>query len=103
MLFEKKNNSSNKTDDLFKNFAYLYYNSQPLPDYQEMLNKKLESLELSESSSEKKEKDMKDIIEAKVKSKYNLLIPAIYMELKSDSLEFKKEDLKNVIFFSYNF
>ena len=40
-------------------------------------------------------------IEGKIKSKYNLIIPAILIELAEngkESIEFQKEDLKNVKF-----
>lgn len=41
-----------------------------------------------------------DLIEKKIKTKYNMLIPAIFMEFKSSSLivEFNKEDLKKVFY-----
>jgi hypothetical protein len=42
---------------------------------------------------------LKEKIEGKIKSKYNFIIPSIIIELAEngkDSIEFQKEDLKNV-------
>lgn len=53
--------------------------------------------------SENKHESLKDKIEKKIKIDNNMLIPAIYMEIKSgkDLITFEKEDLKQVII-NYN-
>jgi hypothetical protein len=93
-------------DNLFKSFQYFYYDSE----FQEKINKKFEGINLNEvdtkekSFDEVKEESIKDKIERKIKNKYNLLIPAIFIEIAENgknSIEFQKEDLNNVCLFTY--
>jgi hypothetical protein len=91
-------------EKVLKNFPFSYYNSQFIQDYQEMLIKKVDSCSLSAKQNNPSPlKDTNDPsfaekIEKKIKGKYNLLIPAIFMEIKQGkySVEFSKDDLKNV-------
>lgn len=102
-----KTGSLPNTENILKNFPYFYYNTELYPDFQEMLSKKFDLMNLdddekkriSENSPEESEKTLKEKIEGKIKSKYKLIIPAILIELAEngkDSIEFQKEDLKNV-------
>ena len=105
-----RNGSLPSTDNILKNFPYFYYNTELYTDFQEMLNKKFDMMNINdderkrncESSQEESEKTLKEKIEVKIKNKYNLIIPAILIELADngkDSIEFQKEDLKNVKLF----
>lgn len=66
---------------------FSYYNCpQNIPE-----NKKDEDIE-------PEHENLKDKIERKIKTKHNMLIPAIYMEVKpgKESIQLNKEDLKTV-------
>lgn len=100
------------TENILKNFPYFYYNTELYSDFQEMLSKKFDMINIndderkrsSEGPSEESQKSLKEKIEIKIKNKYNLIIPAILIELAEngkDSIEFQKEDLKNVKFFCF--
>jgi hypothetical protein len=111
MLLEEKtkindeialNNIELNMEKILKNFPFSYYNSQLLPDFQEMLTKKMDSLSLKEdlkNKSEMTEKEYYSMIESKIKTKYNMLMPAIYLVLRKGeySIKFTKEDLTKVI------
>jgi hypothetical protein len=49
--------------------------------------------------TETENETLKDQMERKIKNKYNMLIPAIYMEIKlgKESVEVNKDDVKKVI------
>jgi len=95
------------TENILKNFPYFYYNTELISDFQEMLNKKFENMNLSDDERKKSTdisqndsgKSLKEKIEGKIKTKYNLIIPAILIELAENgigSIEFDKKDLQNV-------
>lgn len=56
------------------------------------------SIGIEENSEDPKEKVFHEIVEMKIKKKYNMLIPAIFMEINQGRpvIEFNKTDLKNV-------
>lgn len=103
-------NLDKTNDDLLKNFPFSYYNSQLFSDLQpsqENLSKKFDSLsldsELKESSEvnleSERQMNLKEKLESDIKNKYNLIIPAILIEVQENgrnSIQFQKEDLKNV-------
>jgi hypothetical protein len=77
-------------------------------EYHEIINKKVESLtaddcqnpENKETNNSTENMNLKDRIESQIKQKYNLIIPAILIEIHENGknlIEFEKEDLKNVI------
>jgi len=82
--------------DNFKMNPFSYYN----PSFLE----KTDSDKVTKQPAGEEEIEKKDsyyqLIEKKIKAKYNMLIPAIFMEIKSSNyfIEFNKEDLKNVYF-----
>jgi hypothetical protein len=64
------------------------------------------SLQLTSSSTPDSKRTLKASIEQKIKTKYKMTVPAISMEIKQDNnvtVEFNKEDLKNVrnVFYIY--
>jgi hypothetical protein len=102
-----KNGGLPSTENILKNFPYFYYNTELISDFQEMLNKKIDNINISNDERKKSSdislndsgKSLKEKIEGKIKTKYNLIIPAILIELAENgigSIEFDKKDLKNV-------
>ena len=74
-----------------------YYASELIPNYKELVKKSIRGLQLkdSSSSSEENKNNPQDII----KRKFNFIIPAIVIELTTESdITFNKEDLNE--FFS---
>ena len=71
---------------------YTYYNLN-LPEIKEFENNNPENSNQT--------LNIYDQIEKKIKNKYNMLIPAIFMEIKKSKIkiEFNKDDLKTVKLF----
>jgi len=78
--------------ETFKMNPFSYYNPKISENY--------ERDHLNENENE----TIYQVIEKKIKNKYKMLIPAIFMEIKSSKyfIEFSKEDLKNVNYY-FNF
>jgi hypothetical protein len=83
-------------DNQYKKFPFSYYCPQMIEEFKDSLTKKFEQLTVENELP--KELTLAEEIEVKIKTKYNLLLPAIYMEIKSGDNEivFDKEDLKKV-------
>jgi hypothetical protein len=87
-LFEES--SSKDKEKTIRNIPFSYYNSQPTAEGEEKKKKE-----------DKEERTLKDKIENQIKNKYNLIIPAILIEIQENgknTVKLLKEDLKNVIF-----
>ncbi len=87
-LFDES--SSKDKEKTIRNIPFSYYNSQPTAEGEEKKKKE-----------DKEERTLKDKIENQIKNKYNLIIPAILIEIQENgknSVKLLKEDLKNVIF-----
>jgi hypothetical protein len=86
----------------YKTFPFSYYCPQIIEVYKDSLSKTLQNYKIDNDLSVKdKSLTLTEEIEKKIKIKYNLLIPAIFMEIKSGpyDITFEKEDLKNVIYY----
>ena len=74
-----------------------YYCPQLVDEYKISICNALKNLKIEESKNN--ELTLTDEIEKKIKQKYNLLIPAIFIEAKSgkNDIVLEKEDLSRVI------
>lgn len=87
-------NLSENKESYIKNFPFSYYNTQ-------MNNNLIPDNTESNPDVNSEEKSLKEKIESQIKSNYNLIIPAILIELTKearDSLQLDKQDLKKVKF-----
>ena len=90
----------------YKTFPFSYYCPQIIEVYKDSLSKTLQNYKVdNELVNKEKSLTLTEEIEKKIKIKYNLLIPALFMEIKSGiyDIYFEKEDLKNVIFLKNQF
>ncbi len=122
MIFENKSESESEAcereidDMLFKDiknikdiksfpFSYSYYNPQFIEGMKNgNSSNNGEIRDNSKNLDEKNKEDsmsLKDRIEKQIKAKYNLIVPAILIEIHDkgkESIKFEKDDLKNVLF-----
>jgi hypothetical protein len=91
-LFEESSTAEkDKPIREIRNIPFSYYNSQSQNVGEPEGEKKIQ---------EKEERTLKDKIENQIKNKYNLIIPAILIEIQENgknSVKLLKDDLKNVI------
>jgi hypothetical protein len=92
-LFEESSSTEKeKPIREIRNIPFSYYNSQTQNVYESDGEKK---------TGEKEERSLKEKIENQIKNKYNLIIPAILIEIQENgknSVKLLKDDLKNVKF-----
>jgi hypothetical protein len=96
-------------DNQLKNFPFSYYCPQIIEEFKESLCKRFENLSVETETPVETNKETKpttmtyEEIEKKIKTKYNLLLPAVYVEIKPgmSNIAFDKEDLRNVSIFKF--
>jgi len=78
----------------FKMNPFTYYN----PNISDENDRENDISKLNKEQETLSEDTYYQLIEKKIKNKYKMLIPAIFMEIKSSKyfVEYTKEDLKNV-------
>jgi hypothetical protein len=88
----------------YKNFPFSYYCPQIIEDFKESLAKTFENLKIETEAPKEEVMSLAEEIEKKIRTKYNLLLPALFMEIKSGENEivFVKDDLKKVIGFLFS-
>jgi hypothetical protein len=85
-----------KAENFMKNIPFSYYNSQ-------LISESANSLQKNKVGNE--EKCLKDKIENQIKIKYNLIIPAILIEIQENglgSVKLLKDDLQSVKLLLFN-
>jgi hypothetical protein len=83
-------------DNQYKKFPFSYYCPQVIEEFKESLSKKFEQLVIENELP--KELTLAEEIEMKIKTKYNLLLPAVFLEIKpgDEDVVFDKDDLNKV-------
>jgi hypothetical protein len=83
-------------DNQYKKFPFSYYCPQIIEEFKESLSKKFEQLTIENELP--KVLTFAEEIELKIKTKYNLLLPAVFLEIKAgeQDIAFDREDLKKV-------